>query len=232
VIEDCALAVGARFDGRHVGLFGDAGCFSFYPVKHITTAEGGMFVTRHADVATTVGRLRAFGVDRTYAERTLPGMYDVPMLGLNYRMSEVQAAIGRSQLRRAPQMLAHRQRTFEVIAAVARRVNGLSVIESNDARAASSHYCLTLATDPPSTERRSELVRALNAAGIGTSVHYPQPVPRMTYYQDKYGYDRQRFAGAERISDTTLALPVAPHVGEADGRFIGEAIVRLSEARV
>ena len=99
-------------------------------------------------------------------------------------------------------------------------------------RAASSHYCLTLATDPPSMERRNELVRALNAAGIGTSVHYPQPVPRMTYYQNKYGYDRQRFAGAERISDTTLALPVAPHVGEADGRFIGDAILRLSEAPV
>jgi perosamine synthetase len=232
VIEDCALALGARYDGRHVGLFGDAACFSFYPVKHLTTAEGGMFVTRHADVATTVARLRAFGVDRTYAERTLPGMYDVPMLGLNYRMSEVHAAIGRSQLRRAPEMLAHRRRTFASIARIARRVEGLSVIDCTDPRAASSHYCLTLGTDPPAVERRNELVRALNATGIGTSVHYPQPVPRMSYYRNKYGYDRQRFPGAERISDTTFALPVAPHVGESDERFIGEALLRLSEARV
>ena len=232
VIEDCALAFGARWDGRHVGLFGDAGCFSFYPVKHLTTAEGGMFVTKHADVAASVARLRAFGVDRTYAERTLPGMYDVPMLGLNYRMSELQAAIGRSQLRRAPAMLAHRRRTFEAIAAVARTIEGLAVVDANDARAASSHYCLTLATDPPAMDRRNELVRALNASGIGTSVHYPQPVPRMAYYQGKYGYDRGQYAGAERISDTTLALPVAPHVDEADSRFIGEALLRLSEARV
>jgi dTDP-4-amino-4,6-dideoxygalactose transaminase len=191
-----------------------------------------MFVTRHADVAASVARLRAFGVDRTYAERTLPGMYDVPTLGLNYRMSEVQAAIGRGQLGRAGEMLAHRRRLFESIAAVVGTVDGLSVIDATDRRAANSHYCLTLATDPPSPEWRNELVRALNAAGIGTSVHYPQPVPRMTYYREKYGYDRRQFAGAERISDTTLALPVAPHVTEADGRFIGNALLRLSEARV
>src|SRR5581483_7334849 len=65
LIEDCALAVGARVDGLHVGLFGDAGCFSFYPVKHITSGEGGMFVTRHPDVAASVARLRAHGVDRS-----------------------------------------------------------------------------------------------------------------------------------------------------------------------
>src|SRR5262249_39092331 len=76
VIEDCALAVGATFDGTHVGLFGDAGCFSFYPVKHITTAEGGLFVSRHSDVAEAVARLRAFMVDRKHDERAVPGMYD------------------------------------------------------------------------------------------------------------------------------------------------------------
>src|SRR5262249_58408913 len=100
VIEDCALAVGATFDGTHVGLFGDAGCFSFYPVKHITTAEGGLFVSRHSDVAEAVARLRAFMVDRKHDERAVPGMYDVTDVGLNYRMSEPQAALGRGQLRR------------------------------------------------------------------------------------------------------------------------------------
>ncbi len=84
VIEDCALAVGARRNGKHVGLFGDVGCFSFYPVKHITTAEGGMFVSRHEELAGRVAKLRAHGVDRTHSERSVPGMYDVPSIGLNY----------------------------------------------------------------------------------------------------------------------------------------------------
>jgi dTDP-4-amino-4,6-dideoxygalactose transaminase len=229
VIEDCAIALGARRDGRHVGLFGDAGCFSFYPVKHLTTAEGGMFVSRHRDVADRVARLRAFGVDRTYAERTLPGLYDVPSLGLNYRMSELQAALGRTQLRRLPESLARRAANFDALRAVVDRIEGLSVIDVADAGACSSHYCLTVRTQGRWSGRRNELVRALNAAGIGTTVHYPQPVPRMTYYRQKYGYDPAAFRGAETISDDTFALPVAPHVGPADVEYIGAALARVAE---
>src|SRR5947207_1605999 len=78
VIGDCALAVGTRWRGKHAGLFGDAAIVSFYPVKHITTGDGGMFVTRHADLAAKVAKARAFGVDRSFAERAIPGVYDVP----------------------------------------------------------------------------------------------------------------------------------------------------------
>jgi dTDP-4-amino-4,6-dideoxygalactose transaminase len=81
VIEDCAIALGARFRGVHVGLLGDAGCFSFYPVKHITSGEGGMFITRHVNLAQRVAHGRAFGVDRTHAERAIPGFYDVTAVG-------------------------------------------------------------------------------------------------------------------------------------------------------
>src|SRR5262249_24590656 len=93
VIEDCALAVGTRYEGKHVGLFGDAACFSFYPVKHITTGDGGMFVSRHKELAQRVAKARAFGVDRAFSERAVPGMYDVPVLGINYRLSDINSAI-------------------------------------------------------------------------------------------------------------------------------------------
>ncbi len=115
IVEDCALALGARLRGRHVGLFGDVGCFSFYPTKHITTGEGGMLVTRHGDLARAVGRLRAFGVDRSHTERAVPGVYDVPTLGLNYRMGETQAAMGRVQLRRIEDILGRRRRNFTAL---------------------------------------------------------------------------------------------------------------------
>jgi dTDP-4-amino-4,6-dideoxygalactose transaminase len=74
VVEDCAIALGARIDGVHAGLKGDIGCFSFYPVKHITTGEGGMVITRRADVAERVSKQRAFGIDKTFvAERRHSG---------------------------------------------------------------------------------------------------------------------------------------------------------------
>lgn len=229
VIEDCAIALGARYDGTHVGLFGDAACFSFYPVKHMTSAEGGMFVSRHRDVVDRVARVRAFGVDRTYGERTLPGLYDVPMLGLNYRMSELQAALGRSQLQRLPEALRTRARNFARLRDVLGATNDLGVIDAGDPKAASSHYCLTLRLQGRWAGRRNEFVRALNAAGVGTTVHYPQPVPRMGYYRAKYGYDPTRFPGAETISDETLALPVAPHVSADDIEYIARAVTRVAQ---
>lgn len=231
VIEDCAIALGARYDGRHVGLFGDAACFSFYPVKHMTSAEGGMFVSRHKAVVDQVARVRAFGVDRTFAERTLPGFYDVPLLGLNYRMSELQAALGRSQLRRLPETLQTRARNFAALKAAVAAVRDLEVIDARDPKAANSHYCLTLGLRGRWQGRRNDFVRALNAEGVGTSVHYPQPVPRMAFYQRKYGYDAAKFAGAEAISDGTVALPVAPHLSESDVHYIAGVVTRVAGAQ-
>ena len=230
VIEDCAIALGARYDGRHVGLFGDAACFSFYPVKHMTSAEGGMFASRHKAVVDRVARVRAFGVDRTYAERTLPGLYDVPMLGLNYRMSEMQAALGRSQLRRLPQTLQTRAANFAALRDALSALRSVEVIDACDPKARNSHYCLTIRPRGRWEGRRNEFVRALNAEGIGTSVHYPQPVPRMAFYQAKYGYDAAKFSGAEAISDRTVALPVAPHLAPGDIGYIADVVRRVAEA--
>jgi perosamine synthetase len=221
LIEDCALSVGARYDGVHTGLFGDAGCFSFYPVKHLTTAEGGMFVSRHAEVAEQVGRLRAFGVDRTHSERSVPGMYDVPSLGLNYRMSELQAALGRSQLRRVDDNLARRRANFGTLAEAIREVPDVRILDGTG----NSHYCLTLVLERALRERRGELVARLNAAGVGTSLYYPQPVPRMTYYSAKYGYEPARYANAAEISDFSVALPVGPHLEPDDVQYVADVAV-------
>ena len=224
VVEDCAIAVGARFDGRHVGLFGDAGCFSFYPVKHITTGEGGMFVSKHRDVAAAVSRLRAFGVDRAHAERNVPGMYDVTTLGLNYRMSEMQAALGRSQLRRLPENLERRRANFTALKAAVSALPGLRVLDAVDPRAANSHYCASIVFDGALGSRRHDLIAQLNTRGIGTSIYYPHPVPRMTYYRQKYGYDAARFPGAEAVSDRSIALPVGPHITAGDVEYMVEAL--------
>ena len=232
VVEDCAIALGAKFDGTHVGLFGDAGCFSFYPVKHMTTAEGGMLISRHADVLDRVRKLRAFGVDRIHQERKVPGMYDVPTLGLNYRMSEIQAAIGRAQLHRMPEALATRRRHFLALQQALSAVPGARVLDAAREEAINSHYCLSLVFEGKRAASRDQAVAQLNAAGIGTSIYYPQPVPRMTYYRNKYGYDAARYLEAAAISDASVALPVGPHLSDEDVSYIAQVVTEEYRAWV
>jgi dTDP-4-amino-4,6-dideoxygalactose transaminase len=220
IIEDCALAVGARYRGVHVGLIGDVGCFSFYPVKHLTTGDGGMLVTRHAELAERVRKARAFGVDRTFAERSIPGMYDVPYLGVNYRMSDINAALGRSQLRRVGEILERRQRNFQRLREGLSGLNHVRILDTTNSIARNSHYCLTAVLSGALAGRRNEIVGRLKEAGIGTSVYYPQPVPRMSYYRKKYGYQPEAFPEATTISDQSIALPVGPHLAEDEVRSV------------
>lgn len=229
IVEDCALAVGARYKERHVGLFGDAGCFSFYPVKHITTGDGGMFVTRHADLAEKVRKFRGFGVDRTFGERTIPGMYDVPTLGANYRMSDINAALGRKQLTRIDDILTRRKSNFASLKLRIQNLQHVRVLDSDNNGAESSHYCLTAVLTGPLAERRNEIVTRLNTAGVGTSIYYPQPVPRMTYYRDKYGYRPELYPEATRISDHSVALPVGPHLAAEDVNYIAATFTQTIE---
>jgi perosamine synthetase len=226
LIEDCALSLGARLEGTHTGLFGDAGCFSFYPVKHITTGEGGMFVSRHSDIAAKVARLRAHGVDRTHSERAVPGMYDVPSIGLNYRLSEMQAALGSSQLGRIDEILARRRANFELLSGALSNVENVRVLDGTG----SSWYCLGLVLEGGLTGRRDALIDTLKAAGVGTSIYYPRPVPRMTYYSTKYGYDASRFPVAEELSDSSIALPVGPHLTPEDAEFVAATVASAIES--
>ncbi|MGE0392407.1 MAG: DegT/DnrJ/EryC1/StrS family aminotransferase [Vicinamibacterales bacterium] len=224
VVEDCALAVGARYDGRHVGLFGDIGCFSFYPVKHLTTAEGGMVTTRHQQVASAVAALRAFGVDRSHGERAIPGMYDVVAFGLNYRMSELQAALGVEQVKRVDALLSARRSNFLHLQSALAEIDELTVLDSRDELAVSSHYCMSIVLRGALAPRRDGIVARLNALGVGTSIYYPRPVPGMTYYRTKYGYHPENFPNAENISRHSIALPIAPHVTSDDVDYIADCL--------
>jgi dTDP-4-amino-4,6-dideoxygalactose transaminase len=221
VVEDCALAVGTRFNGRHAGLFGDAAIFSFYPVKHITTGDGGMFATRHADLAARVAKARAFGVDRGFAERAIPGMYDVPTLGINYRMSDINASIGRKQLERIDIILERRKRNFETLKEALAGQKTVCVLDSAMPAQQQSWYCLSAVIENINADKRNAVVARLNAMGIGTSVYYPQPVPRLTYYRQKYARDLGLYPNATRISDQSIALPVGPHLTPDDMQHIG-----------
>jgi perosamine synthetase len=143
-------------------------------------------------------------------------MYDVPSLGLNYRMSEMQAALGRSQVRRMGQVLAKRALLFDRYRELLGRVNGVRLVDSTDPEALSSHYCVSVVFGHPYASKREEIGTRLNAAGIGTSIYYPQPVPRMTYYEKKYGLNSATYPNAAELSDHSVALPLGMHLDEKD----------------
>jgi perosamine synthetase len=232
VIEDCALAVGARYDGRHVGLFGEAGCFSFYPVKHITSGEGGMFVSQYDNVVKKVANFRAFSVDRTHMERSIPGVYDVTDVGMNYRMSEMQAALGRTQTKKLPEILEKRSANFEALKSELKNVDDVIVLDSSNSKSKNSHYCLILILIGSAAEKRNEIVLELKERKVGCSIYYPHPVPRLKYYQDKYGYDLKLFPNAAAVSDQSIALPVGPHLDEKDMSYIASVFLDIKRSLI
>ena len=225
VVEDCALATGTYVDGVHAGLLGDVGCYSFYPVKHMTTAEGGMLITKHEDVAVRIERQRAFGVDRTHGERKVPGVYDVNQLGFNYRMNELQAALGIEQLKKLPGFLQKRRENFATLKNALSQIEKVSVLDQPcNERFQSSFYCMSVLLDESLVDRRFEITSLLKENNVGTSVYYPKPVPHMTYYQKRYGYSKETFPNASRISYHGISLPVGPHLNEEDMEYVAEQL--------
>jgi len=228
VIEDCALALGAKFEGVHCGLLGDAGCFSFYPVKHITTGEGGMTLTRRRDVADATRLQRAFGIERPLRPAT-PGMYDVVRLGPNYRMMEMSAAIGAVQMERLPAFLAQRRQNDSALLGAIRDIEGITTFAEPDDRFTSSRYCRSILLDDSLRHRRAEIIRSLASRGIGSSIYYPTPIPLMSWYADREGFRRDDFPVASWISESSIALPVGPHLTVDDMRFIGRSLQDIVE---
>ena len=223
VVEDCALAVDATYGGAKAGTLGLTGCFSFYPIKHMTTVEGGMVTTDDEEVATAIAQRKAFGYDRALGQRAKPGIYDVTALGYNYRMSEVQAAVGLAQLGKLDAFQRARAENHRILKSALAELDEITVFEPLKGKAVSSHYCLNAVLPRDRSVARDAVVASLKEAGVGTSVHYPRAVPLMTYYRDKYGYREGQFPVAEWLAEQTISLPVGPHLKEGDALRIAEA---------
>lgn len=219
VVEDCALAMGSRYRGVQCGLLGDAGCFSFYPVKHITTAEGGMVISRHEDFIRRLERKKAFGVDRTVGERAVPGVYDVTMLGYNYRMNEIEAAVGREQMKRIYGFLKKRSENAAALRRGLAQIAEVELLSAGGGEFEHSNYCVAAILDDATAPRRYEIIANLKAMGVGTSVYYPAAVPHMKYYRDKYNAPVGSFPYASRISNQSIALSVGPHLDGDDMEY-------------
>jgi len=227
ILEDCALALGSFIGGKHVGLFGDAGVFSFYPVKHITTAEGGMLITNNKKIADKIRSKKAFGVDKNYNQRNFPGKYDVKELGLNYRMSEVHASIGVEQMKKIKNFLRLRRKNFDFLYSKLKKLKGINILYNKRKNFTSSNYCMNIILDKKYEKKRKKIINFLNDNGIGTSIYYPNPVPHMTYYKKKYKYNKNLFKNASMISYHSIALSVGPHINLKHLDFVVKKIKKV-----
>jgi dTDP-4-amino-4,6-dideoxygalactose transaminase len=214
VIEDAALALDATYDGRKVGTLGRVASFSFYPVKHMTTAEGGMVTTDDQAMGAAIAQKKAFGYDRSVGERKKPGIYDVVALGLK-KLDRFQEA---------------RRKNFAILSEILSGLDGLTVLPARAGKSVSSHYCVNAILPRDGSMDRDPIVQGLKERGIGTSVHYPSAVPLMSYYAGKYGYRAGQFPVAEWIAAQTISLPVGPHLAEGDAEYIGRNFVELFRA--
>ena len=187
-----------------------------------------MIVSNNPETIARIAKFRAFSVDRTHSERKVPGIYDVSDIGMNYRMSEMQGALGRVQIKKIPKILAARKVNFEALKSGLEALSNIRVIDDLNPRYTNTHYCLVAVFEDELAAKRDDIIMALQDLGVGTSVYYPHPVARLTAYKKRYGYVDGTFPNAEIISDKAIALPVGPHLNEKDMTDITAAVAAVT----
>jgi len=227
VIEDAAHALPARRDGRLIGSWeSDACVFSFYASKPITTGEGGMLVTRDPKIAARARVMRTHGLDRDAFDRFrkvgASWAYDVVAPGFKYNMTDVAAAIGAVQLSRAGALQASRQRSAM---RYLEQLEGLPVVCPAPAPPGGLHswhmFPIRVREDAP--VGRDDLIEALTAEGIGTSVHY-RPLHEMLYWKEHCRCDPEDFAVASRYFNGAVTLPLFAGMSDAQVDRVAAAV--------
>jgi perosamine synthetase len=213
VIADACHAPGATYKGRKAGTLADISCFSFHPVKHLTTCEGGMALTGDADMAAHMRRFRNHGIDSDHRSREKSGThaYDMRELGYNYRLPDVQCALGMAQLTRLPGWVAARQHIALLYDKALAGMTQVSPLKTHQDRTHAYHLYVVKLAD--GIDRDSVFAR-LRAEGIGANVHYT-PVHLHSFYRQR-GYGPGLAPIAESASGRLLTLPMFPAMAPAD----------------
>jgi dTDP-4-amino-4,6-dideoxygalactose transaminase len=228
IVEDAAHAFPVRHGGRFAGTLGDAGVFSFYPTKSITTGEGGMVVTDRDELARRIRIMRLHGIDREVWDRyTQPGAswkYDVVAPGYKYNLTDIAAAIGRVQLRKADSFLMRRR-------AIARRymtaLNGLDFL-SLPAWVEDHAWHLFIARVRPGTLTidRDGFIEELQRRKIGVSVHFI-PLHTMSYYRDRYRLAPDDFPASMECFQSVVSLPLSASLADEDVERVISAVAEI-----
>ena len=224
VIEDCAHAIEATVDGVAAGLLGDLGCFSFYATKNLTTAEGGMILTKNEDVANRLRRLALHGLSADAYRRFSDSGYRHYVMeepGFKYNITDLQAAIGLEQLNKIETHWRRREQIWQQYMSSFQDLPCFLPPSPSQGTRHSYHLFTPLLDLDQLRVSRDQILAALTAENIGVGVHY-LPVHSHPYYREVWGWQRGSFPNSEFIGDRTLSLPLA---ADLDDEAVADVII-------
>ncbi len=224
VIEDASHALGAEYKERKIGSLADMTIFSFHPVKHITTGEGGMVLTNNEEFYQKLKIFRHHGIVHKLGKS--PWYYEILQPGYNFRLSDFQCALGISQLNKLDRFVERRR---EIAAryneAFTEMAELMTPTEDKDVKAVYHIYVIQLRAELLKVER-NEVFEALRAENIGVNVHY-MPLPLHTFYQREFGYKKGDYPKAERYYERAITLPIFPKMSEEDVEDVIQAVKKV-----
>ena len=213
VIEDCAHAVGTFHKSKHVGTLGNTGCFSFYPTKNITTAEGGMVTTNSKEIAEKVRQLRSHGMTKSLKSRyssEYPWVFDIVEPGYNYRLDEIRSALGITQLKRIKKINELRKKASFYYHKNLQNIPGIILPDMVNDKTHSYHL-YTIRVTKPFKLSRNQLYKKLKDNGIRTTVYW-MPIHEYAAYR-KFA-KKLNVVNTTKTYDEILALPLFPNISK------------------
>jgi perosamine synthetase len=229
VIEDACHALGAEYRNRRVGSISHLTVFSFHPVKHLTTGEGGMVTTDNADFADTLRKFRNHGISSKARDRQREGQwhYEMVLLGYNYRLTDIACALGSQQLTKLQANLDRRREIATRYTSAMRGVPAIIVPAVHRDSSPAWHLYPIRLDLPKLSAGRAEIFRALRAENIGVNVHYI-PVHLHPYYRDRFGYKGGEFPVAEAAYESLISLPMFHRMSEEDVEDVIRSIEKVN----
>jgi perosamine synthetase len=231
LIEDACHALGAEHLGERVGGIADMTVFSFHPVKHLTTGEGGMVTTNDVKLAETLRRFRNHGINSDARQRQAGGQwfYEMVLLGFNYRLTDIGCALGISQLKKLEANLARRRAIAARYIRAFRELSALMAPAVREGMDPAWHlYPIRLKLEALSAAR-GEIFRALRGENMGVNVHYI-PVHHHPYYREHFGYKGGEYPVAEDAYERLISLPMFHAMTDQDVNDVIAAVSKVLEA--
>lgn len=218
IVEDCAHAIEATFQGRHAGTWGNAGAFSFYATKSITTGEGGMLVTEDEDLAERIGVLRLHGISRDAWKRYgQEGFrhYETLSAGFKYNMYDLQAALGLAQFPKLEAFWTRRRSIVQAYDAAFASIPQILRLEVKGPVHHSHHLYVVLVRTEELSRSRDEILNAIQKENVGLGVHF-RAVHLQPFYRERFGFRPGQFPAAEYASERIISLPLYPAMDDRD----------------
>ncbi len=229
IIEDAAHSLGAEYKGRKVGGLTHMTIFSFHPVKHITTGEGGMVTTNSMEFAERLRRFRNHGINRDLGQRQADGhwQYDMVELGYNYRLTDIGSALGLSQLNKIEAKLDRRREIVRQYTLAFKEIPGIALLEELPEILSAWHLFPIRLQPEVYPGLRNNILSALRAENIGVNVHYI-PLHFHTYYRNRFGYKGGEFPKTEAAYDSLVSLPIFPAMNDQDVKDVIRAVRKVT----